>query len=288
MIGKEREVMFQGLYINLDHAEDRRKSMEKQLHATGLSKYIKRFPAVTAGDILNSPLLPGQVGCFRSHVNALKLALSAESADPTIIFEDDTIIPRNFGKLVNAALNALENDPWDIIFLNQVMDLSQYFRIKRFLQIKHNMGNIHHPDHNKFHLLPAIQNYSAGLACYMINYTSLAKVNLILQRKLESGPKKPIDTTIRELLHSKDIKGYVIFPFLCGLTVNNDSSIDQCFSTKDPTTTFAKLTNIFTSNQDLRHLPGGSRALGYEDAHLIAQLYEENFSKLNPIKKEDN
>ena len=68
----------QAFYINLDHREDRKEEIEKELKEKNI--IFERFPAIKNKD--------GALGCSKSHLNVIKLA-KERNYKKIIIFEDD-------------------------------------------------------------------------------------------------------------------------------------------------------------------------------------------------------
>jgi hypothetical protein len=95
------------LYINLDHREDRKKHIEKELAAMDVDPAcIHRIPAIYE-------ILCGHLGCALSHVKALEL-IQEKGWATTLILEDDfqfTIGPEEFKRIL------AEPVPWDVLLL---------------------------------------------------------------------------------------------------------------------------------------------------------------------------
>lgn len=264
-----------GFFINLDEDLDRRVHIEKQLASAQLLGDFVRTPGVRFKGEEDIDLTHGQVGCFMSHVACLNQIVNDATATHVIIFEDDVVIPKTFDWAIKLILENMKNYEWDILHLNQVMDLGQYFFIKNLLKIKNSMADVHHPYNAHFRLLQADKRYSAGTSAYIVNAASSKKI--ISHFSQVETPAIPFDTKLRDLYRSKKLIGYVLFPFLCGL-VPTKSSIGYDEAIMDPSNTFVKLTNIFASNQDIRHLPPNVSADVCTDAMRISDLYLERFS----------
>ena len=95
------------LYINLDHREDRKEHVEKQLNSIGLSG--ERFNAIKD----NNPC----IGCSLSHLSCLKLA-KERNWDYVAICEDDITFtnPDLFIKQLNTFLSEFGGE-WDVLLL---------------------------------------------------------------------------------------------------------------------------------------------------------------------------
>ena len=93
------------VYINLDHREDRKKSMEEQLRVFPSEKVV-RFSAIKDDD--------GALGCCKSHVAVLDMAIRNKWKN-VLILEDDTVW--NKFEEGYALLEKLVKKPYDVILL---------------------------------------------------------------------------------------------------------------------------------------------------------------------------
>jgi glycosyl transferase family 25 len=119
----------QHYYINLDRSPDRRQRLEEQLIAYNL--LAQRIPGIEGaklGDKVEGidPALyqrchgrmirPGEIGCYLSHLKALKTFLETDLPH-AVIFEDDAIILPSYPATL-AALTAEDMRPyWDMVKL---------------------------------------------------------------------------------------------------------------------------------------------------------------------------
>ncbi|MEJ6397457.1 glycosyltransferase family 25 protein [Yoonia sp. 208BN28-4] len=117
------------LLINLDRDTDRRAAMEAQLDGLGLP--YTRFAAIYGKDHIDelskradadayarnmgSPLIPGKMGCYASHV-AVWEAFLASDHDVALILEDDVVFHDDFLESLDVALANAEK--WDTIRFN--------------------------------------------------------------------------------------------------------------------------------------------------------------------------
>ncbi len=115
--------------INMDGARERWQLMEGQLDALGLP--YERFAAID-GKALGGThpdfsalsyrlmhgrrFIPGEIGCYLSHVGALK-AFLASGHDHALVLEDDVVIDPRTPALIEAAIAA---GTWDILRLSTV------------------------------------------------------------------------------------------------------------------------------------------------------------------------
>lgn len=115
--------------INLDRDTARRAEMERQLDALGLT--YTRFPAIYGKDHaedlakradatayarnMGSPILPGKMGCYASHV-AVWEAFLASDHKVALILEDDVVFHDDFLESLDLALQASAH--WDTLRFN--------------------------------------------------------------------------------------------------------------------------------------------------------------------------
>jgi len=115
--------------INLDRDADRRAGMEAQLNALELP--FQRFAAIYGKDHIEelskradadayarnmgSPILPGKMGCYASHI-AVWEAFLASDHDVALILEDDVVFHDDFLESLDLALAASEH--WDTVRFN--------------------------------------------------------------------------------------------------------------------------------------------------------------------------
>lgn len=99
------------VYINLRHRRDRNVQVRKQLAEIAAEKSkILRFEAIEAS--------PGYIGCVRSHIAVLEMAI-AEGWENVLILEDDiAFCTTDEDKTrLNKYFLALKNIRWDVAFL---------------------------------------------------------------------------------------------------------------------------------------------------------------------------
>lgn len=110
--------------INLDRDVDRMAHMHAQLVASGV-KY-QRFAALTADRLpaelaryfpFGTPLSPGEIGCYASHLAIMQSVARGEAPSPTLVLEDDVGLPNDLPALLDALIAALPVQ-WDIVRLS--------------------------------------------------------------------------------------------------------------------------------------------------------------------------
>jgi glycosyl transferase family 25 len=113
--------------INLDRSSDRLAHMQTEFARAGMD--FERFPAVDgtdlpqalksyfcdASDKIISPLRPGEIGCYASHL-AIWQKMAAGTS-PVLVCEDDISLPDHFQRLLEATLSAAPAG-WDVVRLS--------------------------------------------------------------------------------------------------------------------------------------------------------------------------
>lgn len=124
--------------INLDRSTDRLELMKKEFYKSSLS--YERISAIDAkklkGDeyiIKNKydrDLLPGEIGCYLSHVYTLEKFLKTDN-EFALIIEDDAILPKNLKHSVEEVIaqygELTSKHQWDVLKLNS---RRRYIKIK--------------------------------------------------------------------------------------------------------------------------------------------------------------
>ena len=103
--------------INLDRSTDRLAHVRAEFDREGLA--FERFPAVDGTNLPaalapyfhGSPLRPGEVGCYASH---LLLWQRIAGGGAALVCEDDISLPAGFAALLRSVLDAAP-DGWDVI-----------------------------------------------------------------------------------------------------------------------------------------------------------------------------
>ena len=115
--------------INLDRDTSRLAAMSKQLDALGL--HYTRFPAIYGKDHVSdlskradaaayarnmgSPILPGKMGCYASHVAVWETFLASD-CQVALILEDDVVFHDDFIESLDVALAGAAH--WDTVRFN--------------------------------------------------------------------------------------------------------------------------------------------------------------------------
>lgn len=120
--------LYQTYLINLDRAVDRLELMKNEFAKCDLT--FKRISAVDAKNLdhttykvdnkYDRDLVPGEIGCYLSHVNTLEEFLSSDNQFAVII-EDDAILVQDFKTIIEKTLSIYDElsvkDQWDVLKL---------------------------------------------------------------------------------------------------------------------------------------------------------------------------
>lgn len=194
-----------GVYINLDRSSERRAAMEAQLGEGALGKRYERLAAVEGSAVHagRRSMTPGELGCWLSHRLAWERCVSRQS--PCHVMEDDVTISDSIEERVQAIVNAVDHQDWDIIFTDlATSSLDEAMRILRDVQLQRTR--------KKFAILPLeINTALSGTASYIINPLSAAK---LLDLADPDKHDTPIDLLIRHFVSCGQISAFVTTPFL--------------------------------------------------------------------------
>lgn len=119
------------LLINLPRSTDRLSRMERQMSETGLAYNL--LPAVDGRELwdqllssvdvnaferhVGRDLLPGEVGCYHSHLKAWRRFL-ASNAQVLLVLEDDMVFHHDFVDALRIALRGKAH--WDLLKLSKI------------------------------------------------------------------------------------------------------------------------------------------------------------------------
>lgn len=205
-----------GFYINLDRSIARRERMQAQLSALGLSSRYERFPAVDGAALQrrDSALRPGELGAFHSHKGALE-AGRAKGAAAVHILEDDALLSRHLGPVLEEAIAGGLFDQYDVVFtdaliaphLGMLKGLKAVFdKVAPSPERALRLGELQAID-------LAHQNFSC-MTSYVVGARSVERVLALYRGEMENGPTKPVDLLIREMVQTYRLRAALLFPFL--------------------------------------------------------------------------
>lgn len=198
----------EAVFINLDRAAERRAAMEKQLSEIPLPYPIERFAGIDGSLQSGCPggLLPGQYGCWLSHLATLERSLRSDRH--LHVMEDDALLSRKLA-VVPEALEMLASDlgvSWDILYLDatlvEIADMVQMFD---WVQQSRPKGMV------QVHRIPA-EFTVYGTHSYIVNSSRKKYVHDFLRSYLDAGV--PIDDVFASGIRKGQLQAYLTAPFL--------------------------------------------------------------------------
>lgn len=205
-------------YINLDKEVERRSLLEDSyLRFIGRNWPLSRIAAIESNSELikntTGALTASEKACFESHKLALKE--SAKTLGHAYILEDDAMFGSFSFNVINECLNQLEGQEWDILYTDisvpHPASMIEFFLLKTQLAKE-----------SKWRLLNLDAVGFAGATAYIVNSSSKEKLLSVLTSAKQLNV--PYDLLLRNLIHQKSLRAFVIFPFASTLSKIADQS----------------------------------------------------------------
>jgi GR25 family glycosyltransferase involved in LPS biosynthesis len=204
----------EGVFINLDRAPERRAAMEKQLSEIQLPYPVGRFAGIDGRLQSGCPegLLPGQYGCWLSHLGALEGSLPNERH--LHVMEDDALLSRKLEVLPEMAQALDLGSSWDILYLDATLvELADMYRMFDWVQQARPKALVH------LRRIPA-EFTVYGTHSYVVNGRRKKYLRDFLRSYLNAGV--PIDNVFASGIRSGELEAYLTAPFL---TSGHDESL---------------------------------------------------------------
>ena len=167
------------------------RKMEKRINHK-LNIFDASGPSVLAG------FLPGEVGCYQSH---MRLLGTPKTVEYTVILEDDFVIGRRFHSRVQKMIR--DAGEFDILYLGN-LDGNHAKRVK---------GDVYKVNADK---------YLTGTHGYVVKNDNAWKITSQLRYQ------KPIDLELMDLINSGAVNGLVVWPSIVAQNSKLVSSIRVC------------------------------------------------------------
>jgi GR25 family glycosyltransferase involved in LPS biosynthesis len=208
---------FQGLYLNMERAQQRRAHMEAMLKGAGVADRYRRVEAIdgTTLDPSWEKTKAGAKGCYLSHVTVLKQAAAFDGI--THIVEDDVLLTSAVVQFLESAFAAESLVQFDIVFLSLWVD---YPNLPGLVSQRR--------------AIPAgiFRAFDIRLArisstdSYIVNRQSAGKLVRLLEIV---GPTKPVDNMLQYMAQLGEVKAGFVLPFVTAIepNVGVDSAIVQ-------------------------------------------------------------
>ncbi len=200
--------LYAGYYINLDRSPERRREIEAGLDALGILGRYHRFPGIDGAVIEKSgKLKPGEVGCYRSHYEALRLGEA--TGLPVHVLEDDVLFSNNFDKVAETILSKNLLDRYDILFTDTFVPSDPH----RLSFLKKSFDRAMKGPNVTYTVMDMRQTYLCCASSYFVNPASVGKVAVFLARELSAGPEVMHDILFRKLAQAGELRIGCCFPF---------------------------------------------------------------------------
>jgi GR25 family glycosyltransferase involved in LPS biosynthesis len=274
---------YHGYYINLERSAARRQAFEQQLLALGLETLYTRFPAIDGASLRGkaSPIKPGEIGCFHSHVAALRAASGTKTC--VHILEDDAVLSENVRPVLESAIAANLFDRYDILFTD--MFVNCHLGLLKFLKDAFRKVPIPLSRPLRVEDLQVIdlaqQNFSC-LTSYAVAPRAIDRILALYHQELAAGPRSPVDLFIRDCVLSGKLRAACLFPFVTTFDLKEvaASTIAGAGAAKPSVMVMAALRYSFFVGRDLSYaqscLDAAMRGCKRPDAHeqLIGQAID--------------
>jgi GR25 family glycosyltransferase involved in LPS biosynthesis len=195
------------LYINLDKAEDRRRSLEQNFRGTAPKTWtLERVSAAGPADVSRVPgrCTPAEKGCFASHIRALEMSLS-DAADVLIVEDDEMFSARSF-EVIETILAM--RSTWDVLFTD--LALVEPPTMVRYGKL---WGDLTAAGRHQLDDLS--KTFFAGSSAYVVRGGSKRRLLDLLTAIGELDT--PYDLVLQALIHGGQISGRMCFPFITTL-----------------------------------------------------------------------
>ncbi|MEO8666964.1 MAG: glycosyltransferase family 25 protein [Bauldia sp.] len=247
-----------GYYINLDRAEERRKSMELQLEKYGLSENYARFPAIDGkafpkregGRLLSD----GEVAIFRSHRDVL--SQSAHAGAYVHVLEDDAVLSALLKPFLGNALKLGLFSIFDVVFLDFIVapDLYQ-IGLLRAASTKAFSKTLPERAPSDFAIIDGELVYFLGASSYIVNPDALRRLLKAFEAEWDAGVKLPVDHLFRREIRAGRLRAGCALPFVTTVGIA-EAVATQSGRRDDPdlAVALALLRQSFFVERDLPHL----------------------------------
>jgi len=219
-----------GFYVNLDRSTARRTAIESRLAALGVAHAYSRFAAIDGHGIAGpaGKLSPGALGCFASHVGALRQAIGAGTH--VHVLEDDVLLAPELIPALKAMLARRVLEEFDILYTDVFVPVDShtmmiYERERR--QIVQAEPQTRTETCRGVRVVDLRGRAWASLSSYLVAGRSVEKVVELLDCELRAGPGMPVDLMMRKLVNAGTLRAGCTLPFLTtlDLTLDLDSTI---------------------------------------------------------------
>jgi GR25 family glycosyltransferase involved in LPS biosynthesis len=199
-------------YINLDGAAERRAVLERNFaQCRGERWTLSRFPATDAARAaaqgIAGTLRPAEKACFLSHRDLIRSQLA--DPQPVFILEDDAALGARTCGIVDDFVQRNGESDWDIAYTDVcVPQVESMVNLVRLRQRWSKTGGIMMLDLAGF---PYV-----GATAYLVNGRSKHRLSQLLDAVTVLDT--PYDLYLRSLIHGRQLRALVFFPFITTLS----------------------------------------------------------------------
>jgi GR25 family glycosyltransferase involved in LPS biosynthesis len=271
-----------GRYINMDRSTERRRVLEERFAALGCSDRYTRFAAVDGHNVDrgNSPLNPGEYGCFMSHYGCIQESMGEDTH--LHIVEDDVVFGPNTIPLVDQAVEdsfRLTEMTFTDVFISG--NLATMISMMNY----YSLSGIFEPSPERPARWPKFINFFAlksasfaGSASYFLRSDARARMLSLMEAEIAQGPAVPVDTFFQRIIQRGEFSACCTLPFLTSVDLDAivSTTIDGRSQHDRSALAFFLLRNYFFIDKDEATLARlGAELKGYvRDPNFIDPLLD--------------
>ena len=195
--------------------------MEHKLASLGIAAQYDRFPAVDGRTIrTSSNRSPGEVGCFRSHLDVLTMA--ADSRRAVHVMEDDVLLCDLTVPAIDSVVRGRAFRDFDIVFLEMSVTptLESIRALHALFEKSTNHGSVPIIDPKQLRIIDVQNQYRYGTTSYVVGAKSIDRVLGILEAAWSHGPVDPIDVVIQDAARAGQLRLGCCFPFVTSIDLH--------------------------------------------------------------------
>lgn len=222
---------WQGRYVNLDRAPERRVLVEEQIAAQGLQARYRRFAAVD-GRLLGrvSVRSAPEVGIFRSHMQVLAEAAAAALA--THVIEDDVLLCDLTAPVIERTVASGALERFDVVFLETyVPPHARAIRDWRALCERCTGGRWPIDTIDQVRLFELGERYYFGATSYLVGPRGAGVLLGLAEQEWtrDGGPTCPFDDLIQRAARAGRLRIGCLLPFVTAIDLRTaqDSSAER-------------------------------------------------------------
>lgn len=198
-------------------ATKRKENIESVFKAYQQQGILNRFEAITSDDVQKKNILGNisnsEKACFLSHASLI--FEHDQETQPFMVMEDDVVFCQSTFQTIEKMLVAMQEVAWDILYTDVCIPMPT--TMIDLIQLKKSML-----DNDSFRLLDLKNIHFAGATSYIVNNNSVEKLSQLLNSERELNV--PYDLFLRNKIHTNELNGFAIFPFVTSLSDDSFNS----------------------------------------------------------------